>query len=219
MRGTRLQVVFETAEPDAGVPVEDLRLVLRHLAEAIRPLARHLREHGGGGSEPDAADSDACPLRVTGISGGSVVLDLTVAPTGDGSGSEDTGRRAVRAILRGGADEAGAVPPPLPAPVADRLTAIGESLSPAVPLVRLRDPDSDRGRDLRREDSERAIRNEDPAVDNRRPAPEWGEPFDREAFLARPRQPFSFDDLPTIDDLTPEEAETFRGYLRVGRRS
>lgn len=214
MRGTRLQVVFETAEPDAGVPVEDLRLVLHHLAEAFRHLARH-REHGGGGSEPDAAGGDACPLRVTGVSGGAVVLDLTVAPTEDGSGSEESGRRAVRAILQGGADEAGAVP----APVADRLTAIGESLSPAVPLVRLRDPESDRGRDIRREDAERTIRGGDPAVDDTRPEPEWGEPFDREAFLARRRQPFSFDDLPTIDDLTPEEAETFRGYLRVGRRS
>ena len=197
--GNRLQVIFETAEPGAGVPLDDLRLVLGHLSEAVRLLARDLRNDEGRGTgegnRSDSATEDSCPLRVLRISGGSVVLDLAAAPTGD------SGRRAIRAILGGSDTESGANPPTFPAPVADRLAAGAESRTAAVPSVRLHDPDSGR---------ETAIR---------RTAPERAEPFDREAFLARPRKPFSFDDLPTIDDLTPEEAETFRRHLRAGRRS
>lgn len=228
--GNRLQVIFETAEPGAGVPLDDLRRVLGHLSEAVRLLALHLRKKdrpGGEESDRSAGDTgEPCPLRVTGISGGSVVLDLTVARTEDGAGSgagrsDDPGRRAVRAILEGGADEPGTVPrTTLPPPVTDHLAAIGESRSPAVPGVRLRDPDRGLETVLRRPAAtERWSGGGTPARDGTRPAPERPEPFDRDTFLARPRKPFSFDDLPTIDDLTPEEAETFRRHLRVGRRS
>ena len=160
--GNRLQVIFETAEPGAGVPLDDLRLVLGHLSEAVRLLARDLRREdrpgAGEGRRSAYAAEDPCPLRVTGISGGSVVLDLAIAPTDDGAGSEapgsddEPGRRVVRAILGGGADEPGTAPrTTLPPPVADHLAAIGESRSPAVPRVRLRDPDSDLERNLPRE--------------------------------------------------------------------
>lgn len=231
-------MIFETAEPGAGVPLDDLRRVLGHLSEAVRLLAKDFREGDradrGAASREDRREGDRavpvtddpCPLRVTGISGGSVVLDLTAAPTEGGADSEadrpdDPSRRAVRAILEGGADEPGTVPrTTLPPPVADHLAAIGESRSPAVPGVRLRDPDSGRETALRRPAAtERRSGGETPARDGTRPAPERAEPFDRDTFLARPRKPFSFDDLPTIDDLTPEEAETFRRHLRVGRRS
>ena len=171
--GNRLQVIFETAEPGAGVPLDDLRRVLGHLSEAVRLLALHLRKKdrpGGEESDRSAGDTgEPCPLRVTGISGGSVVLDLTVARTEDGAGSETAGsnafgsnavgsdddrsRRAVRAILGGDADDSGTVlPTTLPPPVADHLAAIGESRSPAVPGVRLRDPDSNLERHLYREE-------------------------------------------------------------------
>lgn len=158
MSGNRLQVIFETAEPGAGVPLDDLRLVLGHLSKAVRLLARDLRKEDGPGAGEgwsSGASEEPCPLRVTGISGGSVVLDLAIAPTADGAGSEapglddDPGRRVVRAILGGGAEEPGTVPrTTLPPPVADHLAAIGESRSPAVPRVRLRDPDSDLERNL-----------------------------------------------------------------------
>lgn len=227
--GNRLQVIFETAEPGAGVPVDDLRLVLGHLSEAVRLLARDLRNDdgpGGGEGWSDSTTRDPCPLRVTGISGGSVVLDLTAAPTEDGAGSEaarseNPGRRALRAILGGDSDEPGIAPrTPLPPPVADHLAAISESLSLAVSRVRLRAPDSGHETALRRRSADEwRSGGGTPVRDTMRPAPEWAEPFDREAFLARPRKPFSFDDLPTIDDLTPEEAETFRRHLRAGRRS
>lgn len=230
MSGNRLQVIFETAEPGAGVPLDDLRLVLGHLSEAVRLLALDLRKEDGPGAGKgwsSGAAEDPCPLRVTGISGGSVVLDLALAPTEDGAGSEtpgsddDPGRRVVRAILGGGAEEPGTVPrTPLPPPVADHLAAISESLSLAVSRVRLRAPDSGHETAIRRRSAdERRSGGGTPARERMRPAPEWAEPFDREAFLARPRKPFSFDDLPTIDDLTPEEAETFRRHLRAGRRS
>lgn len=156
--GNRLQVIFETAEPGAGVPLDDLRLVLGHLSEAVRLPARDLRKEDGPGTGEgwsSGAAEEPCPLRVTGISGGSVVLDPAIAPTADGAGSEapgvddDPGRRVARAILGGGADEPGTAPRrTLPPPVADHLAAIGESRSPAVPRVRLRDPDGDLERRL-----------------------------------------------------------------------
>ena len=161
MGGNRLQVIFETAELGAGVPLDDLRLVLGHLSKAVRLLARDLRKEDGPGAGEGRSSSgteDPCPLRVTGVSGGSVVLDLAVAPTADGAGSEapglgdDPGRRVVRAILGGDSDEPGTAPrTTLPPPVADHLAAIGESRSPDVPRVRLRDPDSDLERRLPRE--------------------------------------------------------------------
>lgn len=161
MSGNRLQVIFETAEPGAGVPLDDLRLVLGHLSEAVRLLARDLRKEDGPGTGEGRSSSgteDPCPLRVTGVSGGSVVLDLAIAPTADGAGSEapgsadDPGRRVVRAILGGDSDEPGTAPrTTLPPPVTHHLAAIGESRSPAVPRVRLRDPDSDLERGLPRE--------------------------------------------------------------------
>ena len=56
-------------------------------------------------------------------------------------------------------------------------------------------------------------------VEELRETRSWEEPFDLDAFLARPREPFDPDHAVTASDMTDEEFESFLDAIRIGRGS
>ena len=139
---TRLDLRFDGPEIASGIEVDDLWRTVRRLREALRLLLEQDAERiPREGRETGWAKRESA-MRVGAPAPGSLLVPLSVGPAGGGSPEWRDFREAAIARLLDRDD--------LPRVVEGELEAIAVGLSEAVTSVRLGDPASGRGWELRR---------------------------------------------------------------------
>ena len=140
----RLFVRFEgPGISDEGVSLDDLQKTLRHLQNAIRHMVRHLTGYHKRGRPHNWLQRES-KLRLMGTSPGSLVAELSMAPSDGYSLMEGYGQQAIARLLEWEDNN------PLPPNVAREWFRIGQDLSPEVDSIWLEHPSSGRRKEFRR---------------------------------------------------------------------
>lgn len=145
MVSDRLLVRFEGSDiGEEGVLLDDLQKTLRHVQTAFRYMVRHLTGHSRG-RQPDWLRKES-ELRLTGITAGSLVAELSVASIDGLDEVNGPGQEAIARLL----EEEDSYS--WPERVAKEWFRIGQDLSSQVETVSLELPSSGQRREFQREE-------------------------------------------------------------------